>query len=150
MNKILLLFFFFFNSLIQSLPLSHPSLPFHFFLSLFSLESRVWCGFDVGLMWWQMGFDVVEGMGDWWWWWLKWVCGVWWWWAEGNGYSGGWCGFAWLFFNEFVARFVGHGKGGWGEQRMVFVEVGVAWQIWVVAEVDFFMGSWWWSWRLSW
>ena len=41
-------FFFFFSSLIQSLPLSRPSLPFSFFfLSIFP-----WIK---GLMWWQMG-----------------------------------------------------------------------------------------------
>ena len=50
----LLLFFYYFHSLIQSLPLSRPSLPFHFFFLYFPLNQ----GFDVV----ADGFDVVKLM----------------------------------------------------------------------------------------
>ena len=48
-------FFYYFHSLIQSLPLSRPSLPFHFFFPLYFPLNQ---GFDVV----ADGFDVVKLM----------------------------------------------------------------------------------------
>ena len=57
-------FFFFFSSLIQSLPLSRSSLPFHIFPLYFPLNQGfdvVVDGFDVGLMWWRVFVVVAIG-----------------------------------------------------------------------------------------
>ena len=57
-------FFFFFSSLIQSLPLSRSSLPFHIFPLYFPLNQGfdvVADGFDVGLMWWRVFVVVAIG-----------------------------------------------------------------------------------------
>ena len=56
--------FLLFSSLIQSLPLSRSSLPFHIFPLYFPLNQGfdvVVDGFDVGLMWWRVFVVVAIG-----------------------------------------------------------------------------------------